>query len=104
MDLAVRVYDLVNGFRSQERFGLSSQLTRAVVLVPANIAEGYACASSRDYAHFLAIARGSLMEAETYILLAMRLNYLSTSAASPVLDLISEISRMLNALRSRLLS
>jgi four helix bundle protein len=104
MDLSVRVYAGVKGFPSHERFGLSSQLTRAVISVPANIAEGYARASTRDYAHFLAIAKGSLMDAETYILLAERLDYVASQAVRPLLDLISEISRMLTALRSRLLS
>ena len=77
MDFAVVVYRLVEKFPAKETYGLSSQLTRAASSVPANIAEGKARATTKDYAHFLSIARGSLMEAETFLLLAVRLDYLN---------------------------
>ena len=103
MDLAVMVYRLAAKFPSTETYRLVAQLTRAAASVAANIAEGHARGSKRDYANFLAIAKGSLMETETFVMLAVRLNYVSDDQAAPVLSLITEISKMLTALRSRLL-
>jgi four helix bundle protein len=71
--------------------------------VPANIAEGHARPTARDYAYFLAVAKGSLMETETFVMLIVRLQYVNQTVAQPVLDLITEISKMLTALRERLL-
>ena len=102
MDLVVDVYALSDRFPRREDFRLTAQLTRAVVSVPANIAEGNARGSLREYAHFLAISKGSLMEAETYLYLAIRLGYITAEDARPPLDLIIEISKMLTALRRRL--
>jgi four helix bundle protein len=102
MDLVVQVYRLSDSFPATERYRLTSQLTRAAASVPANIAEGNARGSRRDYAHFLGIAKGSLMETETFLLLAIRLGYVSPSAAAPALDLIVEISKMTTVLRQRL--
>lgn len=104
MDLAVQVYQLSSRFPSYESYRLNAQLTRAVASVPANIAEGHARATARDYANFLAIAKGSLMETETFLMLAVRLGYLTDSQAAPALSLVTEISKMLTVLRSRLTS
>jgi four helix bundle protein len=102
MDLVVQVYALVRPFPPSERFGLSLQMTRAAVSVPANIAEGYARNSTRDYARFLSIAKGSLMELETYVMLAERIGYAHQSATAFTLTLITELSKMLTALHSRI--
>lgn len=102
MDLAVLVYRLVETFPNSERYTLTSQLTRAAVSVPANIAEGSARSTRKEYAQFISIARGSLAETETYILLAVRLGYATEDAVSPAMALVNEISRMLTALRARL--
>ena len=104
MDLATRVYALVKLFPTDERFRLVDQLVRAAVSVPANIAEGHARGSRKDFVHFLSIARGSLMETQTLIELAVRVGHLGQTAAAPVLALITEISKMLSVLRSRLLA
>ena len=79
-------------------------MNRAAASVPANIAEGYARSTRRDYANFISIAKGSLMETETYLLLSIRLGFISEEAVSDLLDLVTEISKMLTALRNRLLN
>ena len=77
MELAEEVYKLCTEFPKHEVYGLTSQLQRAAVSVPSNIAEGQARNSSKEFGHFLSIARGSLAEMETQIMLAQRLNYLT---------------------------
>jgi four helix bundle protein len=103
MDLAEAVYRLAAAFPATERYRLASQITGAAASVPANIAEGNARGTKRDYANFLAIAKGSLMETETYLMLAVRLRFLEQEEAAPALSLVVEISKMLTALHSRLL-
>jgi len=103
MDLAVQTYALTSRFPSTEIYRLTAQVTRSAASVPANIAEGHARGTKRDYANFLAIAKGSLMETETFLMLAVRLNYVSEAEANPTLALITEISKMLTILRNRLL-
>jgi four helix bundle protein len=82
MDLVVEVYHLIEHFPKSETYRLIDQISRSAVSVPANIAEGSARSTSKDYAHFLSIARGSLVETETYLLLAVRLNYLTDEQIS----------------------
>ncbi len=103
MDLAEEIYRHTAKFPVVERYRLVSQLTRAAASVPANIAEGHARATRRDYANFLAVAKGSLMETETFLMLSVRLKYLRQDEAEPTLHLVTEISKMLTALRSRLI-
>ncbi len=102
MDLAVEIYRLAAKFPHSETYGLVAQITRAAPSVPANIAEGHARATRRDFANFVAIAKGSLMEAETFLILAVRLGYLAEDEASVAFGLIIENSKMLTALRNRL--
>ena len=102
MDLAVETYRLTSKFPASETYRLVSQITRAAASVPANIAEGHARSTKRDYANFLAIARGSLMETETLLMLAIRLNYLKQEQAQHGFNLLTEVSKMLTSLRTRL--
>lgn len=102
MDMVVAVYRLTQSFPRSEAYGLTGQVRRAAASVPANIAEGHARGTVRDYAHFLSIAKGSLMETETFLVLSVRLGYLTEEAAAGTVALIIEISKMLTALRRRL--
>jgi len=96
MLLAKQVYFLVRSFPADERFALADQVRRAAVSIASNIAEGSGRSSNRDYAHFLAIARGSLYETMTQLELAKELGYIeSFDEVSQVAD---EVSRMLTTL------
>jgi four helix bundle protein len=103
MDLSVAVYGLTARFPSAENYRLTAQITRAVVSVPANIAEGHARSTAKDFANFLAIARGSLAETETFILLAVRLGYLAEADVAATLALLNEVGKMISTLRRRIL-
>ncbi len=102
MDLAALVYGLVGQMPKSGQFGMTSQMTRAVASVPANIAEGYQRGTRKDYARFIGIARGSLAETQTFLLLAARVGHLSQENISPSLSAADELSRMLTQLKRRL--
>ncbi len=103
MDMVVEVYRLADHFPKSETYRMIAQMTRAAVSVPANIAEGNARATPKEYAHFLSISKGSLMETETYLFLAVRLGYVTEQQVAGPLGLITEISKMLTVLRSRII-
>ncbi|MBW3632925.1 MAG: four helix bundle protein [Chloroflexi bacterium] len=102
VELVVGVYELTQMFPKSEVYGLSSQLQRAAVSVPANIAEGHTRSSLKEYLHFLSIARSSLAEIETYLELVQRLSYTTPERTQPLLDLTISIHRQLIALRNSL--
>jgi len=100
MDLVELVYLGTEHFPKHELYGLASQMRRAAVSVPSNIAEGQARFSRRDFRHFLRTARGSLAELETQVLLARRLKYVDQTSAETMLSSIDEVSRSLSGLIS----
>ena len=102
MELATEVYDLVKLLPREETYALGDQMRRAAVSIPSNIAEGYGRSSKKDYANFLTMARGSAYEVETQILLCNRINLLSTSQVAPALQILTEITRMVNAMLAKL--
>jgi four helix bundle protein len=102
MSLAKQVYSLTRQFPKEETYGISTQLRRAVVSIPSNIAEGYARQSTKELLQFLAIASGSLAEIETQILLAAEFGYVREEESTHLLSNINQLERMLNAFRSQL--
>lgn len=102
MQLAVEVYRLAKLMPKSEEYRLTSQMLRAAASVPANVAEGNCRGTRRDYAHFISIARGSLAETETFLLLATSVSLLPGGETEKALQLCDEVGRMLNSLHSRL--
>ena len=102
MALAKSVYKLTASFPSEERFGLASQMRRAAVSVPSNIAEGQARHGRREFLQFLSHASGSLAELETQLLLGESLGYCDRAAMSEIAKTIEELQRMLAAIRRSL--
>ncbi len=98
MDLVVSVYCATQEFPREELYGLTSQMRRASVSIPSNIAEGKGRSTDRDRALFFCHARGSLLELETQILIAQRLLYLSPLRAEALMKISAELGRMLNSL------
>ena len=102
MSLAKSVYGLTARFPTDERFGLVSQMRRAAVSVPSNIAEGQARHGTREFLQFLSHASGSLAELETQLLLSMELEYCAKNDVEGIAGLISELQKMIAALRRTL--
>jgi four helix bundle protein len=102
MELAEATYALARLLPKAEEYRLTSQLLRAATSVPANLAEGNARASRKDYAHFVSIARGSVAEVETLLLLGVRVGLMSQQDSQRALELADELGRMLNVLHRRL--
>ena len=102
MDLAVEANRLSQPWPKSELYGLTAQLKRSALSVPANIAEGHGREHLGDYLHHLSIASGSLMELETELLLAQRLGYLAAEDAEGVFKRVQEVGRMLAGLSRKL--
>jgi four helix bundle protein len=98
MTIAESVYRLTRGFPREEVYGMTSQIRRAAVSIAANVAEGYGRDNTGSYVQFLRIAQGSLKELETHILLASRVDLVSTGEAEPVLARCDDLGRMLRSL------
>jgi four helix bundle protein len=96
--LALNIYRQTKSFPAHEQYGVTSQLRRAAVSVPTNIAEGSKRRQNRDYARFLNIAEASLAETEYLIILSRDLGYLPEDSAAALSQDVDEISRMLHSL------
>ena len=101
--LGLAVYGITHKLPREEMFGLTSQLRRAALSVPSNIAEGYGRQGRADYVRFLGIARGSLLELETLLSFAHDLSYVDGPTAQQLLEMTTEVGKLLNRL-SRSLS
>ncbi len=102
MDLVERIYRIAKKLPDSERWGITSQMCRAAVSVPANIAEGYGRQATGEYRHFLSIGRGSLSELETHMLLCQRLGYVEAEEVTSVLSEVEEILKMPSTLISKI--
>jgi len=98
MELCRNVYRLTASFPDEERYGLTSQMRRAAVSVPSNIAEGQGRLALKEFIHFLSIARGSLKELETQLLIAADLPYGSSPKLDECLAIADDVGRLLIAL------
>ena len=96
--LCLQIYEVTKSYPVEERFGLSSQLRRAGVSVPSNIAEGYGHKSTKQYIQYLYVSYGSICEMETQLLLAKDLHYLKEVNFVELNSQLSEVERMLKAL------
>lgn len=102
MDLVTEIYKVTGKFPKEEIYGLTNQLRRAAVSVPSNIAEGQGRFSRKEFQQFLHHARGSLLEVETQIQIAMNLQYLTEPETKSILNISAEIGRMINGLKNSL--
>jgi four helix bundle protein len=102
MDLSVHCYRLSSRFPRTEIYGLSAQLRRAAVSVPANIAEGRSRQHTKEFLHHLSIAYGSLAELETHVMIAQRLGYVSEEEANTTLVATAVVGRLINGLQKSL--
>jgi four helix bundle protein len=103
MNLVENIYRLTSSFPKQEMYGLSSQIQRAAVSVPSNLAEGHTRESTKEYLHHISMSQASLAELETQLEIAFRLKYLDQIQLKSTLELVSAIGRQLFALRNALL-
>jgi four helix bundle protein len=102
MSLVLEVYRITERFPPAERFGLTSQLRRAAVSVPSNLAEGNSRTTRGEYKNFLSIARGSVVEVEVQLNWAERLGYVESPVLATALDHCDAISRMITNLKRAL--
>ncbi|MEL6142917.1 MAG: four helix bundle protein [Bacteroidota bacterium] len=103
-EIADKVYDLVENWPSNERYGLTSQSVRSAISVPTNVAEGSAKSSDRDFKRYLEIALGSSFELETHLLIAKKREYGQTKAIDQLFERLHEEQKMLGGFIDRLKS
>ena len=104
MDLARRMYQLTGAFPKHEAFGLSSQLQRAAVSIPANLVEGHTRGTTKEFLRYVSMAHGSLAELETLLLVARDLQYVNAICVAELAELCDATGRMLGGLRRKLRS
>ena len=102
MELVTKIYSITNSLPNQERFGLTSQIQRAAVSIPANIAEGSAKSSNKDFARFLEMSIGSSFELETELIIALNLKYIDSVVFTNIETKINEIQKMINGFKQSL--
>ena len=101
MDLVAEVYQVVKKLPKEELYALSDQIRRAVISIPSNIVEGYGRNSSKEFSHFISIAKGSKSELETQLLLCVKIDYLKESDIQNMMYLIDQVEKMLYSLQKK---
>ncbi|MGO8790374.1 MAG: four helix bundle protein [Terriglobia bacterium] len=96
--LTTEIYKLTAGFPDSERYGMTSQIRRATTSIPANIAEGWGRGSRGEYIQFLTVARGSLMELETHLIISCNLQFVDSEQLALISKPLNDIEKMLNRL------
>lgn len=102
IELTKRIYELTKKFPTEERFGLISQLRRAAVSIPSNLAEDQARRTTGEFLQFISHAEGSVAEVDTQLFLAIELGFIADSEAAHCFNLVVDLRRMLNGLRRKL--
>jgi four helix bundle protein len=102
MNVTADIYKITEVLPAKEKFNLISQICRAAVSIPSNIAEGAGRHSKKDFSHFLSIALGSSFELETQVILTEKLNYLTKAQIDQILTQITEIQSMILGLKKSL--
>ncbi|MFZ5428929.1 MAG: four helix bundle protein [Bacteroidota bacterium] len=100
--LVKQVYQITSAFPKTELYGITSQARRSAVSIPSNIAEGAGRGTDKDFSHFLDIAKGSVFELETLLILASDLNFASEGELQKVMEMTSEIKKMLSSFQDKL--
>lgn len=98
MILVEMIYEITKDFPKEEKYGISSQMQRAAVSVPSNIAEGYGRTHRKEYMFHLSVARGSLMELDTQLLICERIKYITATKLKPVWDRSQIVGKLLTGL------
>ena len=104
VELTTEIYHETNSFPAQEKYGIISQITRSVVSIPSNIAEGSARATVKDFNHFLGIALGSSFETETLLIISNNLGFLNKISFEKLTTELMEIQKMLRGLQKSLIT
>lgn len=94
-DLSIEIYKATQTFPEEEKYGMSSQMRRAAVSIPSNIAEGHGRNSKKEFIHFLSIARGSVSELMTQLLISQKLEFCSEQITSEIISNLTEIDKMI---------
>jgi len=102
MEFTKRIYSITNNLPKDELYGITSQMRRAAVSVPSNIAEGQARYSTKEFIKFLSIAKGSICELETQLLLCIAFDYLNETDISDSMELICQVRKMITSMIKKL--
>lgn len=102
MNLVTKVYKMTQAFPAHENYGLTSQIRKAAISIPSNIAEGAARQTRKEFIHFLYISKASLSELDTQVDLANRLNYIQTAEDSQLNNKMIQVDKMLSGLIRKL--
>lgn len=103
LELATRIYLLTKSFPKEEKYGMCSQIKRAAISIPSNIAEGSSRRTKHDFARFLDLSLGSSFELESQIELAVKIKFIESNKAKPIQNDLQKIQRRINALRTAIL-
>ena len=103
IDFVIDIYKLTNKFPKEEMYGLSSQMRRAAISIPSNIAEGRTRHTDKEFARFLFIAQGSRAELETHIIICEKLNYIKNDELVDYMNKLEEIGKMITSLKKKIL-